>query len=104
MDKFAKKLAITSILIGIIVLLVAFAGRWMIGSSPIFQQAKLDVQRQYGHSPSTLRMPLLTKFSFSEGQVSGKAEFCLCAEGGDCYRIRADKSNGIWAIAVTAME
>lgn len=104
MNTFATKLARASALISVIVVLVAIAGRWMISSSPIFQLAKQEIQKQHGHPPNNLTMPLLRQFSFSEGQVSGNADFYLCTKESDCYKVDASKKNGAWVISVRISE
>ncbi|WP_332748388.1 hypothetical protein [Hydrogenophaga sp.] len=93
-----KELGTTSVLIACIVLFVAFAGRGMIEASPVYELAQLEVQKRYGVSSSDLSIKLFWPFKFSEGDISGRAEFVACDLRGDCFEVKADKRLGKWHV------
>ena len=97
MKSFVKKLSITFALLVIIVFVVAYAGRQMIESSPVYEASRLEVQKKYGAKPQDLSIKLLRPFKFSDGNTDGHAEFVLC-ETRACYQISARKDAGTWQV------
>lgn len=101
MKNLIKKLSITLPLLAVIVVIVAYAGRQMIESSPVYEASSLEVQKKYGAHPQDLSMQLLRPFKFSDGNTDGHAEFVLC-EGSVCYQISARKDAGTWLVNAEA--
>lgn len=98
MIKFAQKLGLTLGLLLVISLVVAYAGKRMIESSPIYEIARLELQKQHGVKPSDLSVSFLSPYKFSEGNSAGLADFVLCDES-VCYQIKAQKQSGAWQIS-----
>jgi hypothetical protein len=98
MNKFAQKLGLTLGLVLVIILVVAYAGKRMIESSPVYEIARLELQKQHGAKPSDLSVAFLRPYKFSEGNSAGLADFVLCDES-VCYRIIAQKQSGEWQIS-----
>jgi len=74
----------------------------MIESSPVYEVACQELQKQHGANPSNLSVQLLKPYKFSEGNFAGLAEFVLCDESA-CYRIIAQKKSGQWQISTAKM-
>ncbi len=95
--KLLKKLGITLLILTCIVFVVAYMGREMIKSSPVYDASRLELQRQYGVNPTDLSIRYLWPFQFSEGESSGLAEFVVCNKDA-CYQVKAQKKLGAWNI------
>lgn len=99
-----RRLAIAMVLLACIVLLVACIGREMVASSPVYEQAKHNIQERYGARLTDLSMPLLSPFKFSEGDSIGSAEFVLCDADRGCYDVQASKKFDKWELSVVARD
>lgn len=96
--KLLKKLGITLVLLTVMIFVIAYMGREMIKSSPVYDASRLELQRQYGVSPADLSIRYLWPFKFTEGESSGLAEFVICTKDA-CYQVKAQKKRGAWNIA-----
>lgn len=99
-----RKFGATMLLVACIVLVVAYIGREMVKSSPIYEEARREVHERYGARLSDLSMPLLKPFQFSEGDSAGSAEFVLCDAERLCYDVQAMKKSDKWTLKVTKGE
>lgn len=100
MKTLIKKLGITLALLTVIVLVVAYAGKNMIQSSPVYEISRLEVQNRYGANPADISIQFLRPFKFSEGESTGFAEFGLCDKNA-CYQVNAQKKSNTWRVTAT---
>ena len=92
-----KKLGITAVLVLLISVVVTFAGRNAIVSSPVFAEAQRAVRARFGAAGGALEVRLFAPFQFSEGVRSGIADFTLVRDD-RCYPIKARMNDGRWTV------
>lgn len=100
MRKLLRKIGLTLALLSCVVLIVAYAGKQMIESSPVYEASRSELQMKYGADPAQLSIRPFKSFKFSEGKASGSAEFILCDRAA-CYQVKAEKRSGAWQLTTT---
>lgn len=100
MSNFYQKLGITLLLVGCIVVVVAFSAREALRSSVVYGTALQEVEKRFGAARANLNIPLFAPLTYADGESNGIARFVLCAAQGDCYQINANKYANNWEIEV----
>jgi hypothetical protein len=94
-----RRLAVTVVLISVIVIFVSMAGKRMIENSEVFAIAQREISTRFGSEGGTPTLTMLGSYQFSEGLISGQANFTL-TRNKRCYPVEAKKGFGNWTVSV----
>ena len=94
-----RRLAVTVVLISVIVIFVSMAGKRMIENSEVFAIAQREISTRFGSEGGTPTLTMLGSYQFSEGLISGQANFTL-THNKRCYPVEAKKGFGNWTVSV----